>query len=139
MPKASKKRTRPTDAPGWVRWHQNSIFGGFNVFDGIVEEAKASLWRRWLEFAVILIAFLSGGVAILTFVPGASATVPQNWKILLVSAAALSLGFGAAAVFYGRLRERQADQLRAGFESLRVRADALVAKFDEYERKKRQP
>jgi hypothetical protein len=57
-----------------------------------------------------------------------------SWKIALLSAAVLCLGFGASALIFHRLQEREDDVLRTEYEVLRARADALVEEVDRFER-----
>jgi hypothetical protein len=101
------------------------------------QNGDASPRRPWAELLALLAAFLAGAACILTFAPYFDTSVSQSWKVVLISAATLCVGFGAAALFYGRLLDRETRALRAGFDSLRIRADALVSRFDAFDRSKR--
>lgn len=91
---------------------------------------------QWANLLFLVLAFLGGAATILTFSPAAHASIQIEWKVLFVASATLCLGFGASMIFYGRLRERRTTELRTEFARLRARADALVARFEDYERSK---
>jgi MFS family permease len=59
-----------------------------------------------------------------------------GWRIGFILAGVLCLGFGAATLLFWRTRDRERNILRAQYDDLRVRADALAERFNEYERRK---
>ena len=135
MPKQSKQQAAKTNARLDLRLGR---FARVEAFDDVsVQIAEPSSWRHWFELVAILAAFLAGAASILTFAPHFGTSLSQTWKVVLIAAATLCVGFGVAALFYGRLREQETRALRADFQNLRSRADALVAKFDDFERSKR--
>jgi hypothetical protein len=129
MPKTQKRRSGGRQSAKEV-----------HAFENISVEIDDVLQRHhWIELTTILVAFLAGAAAILTFGSHLGATVSATWKVILISTATLCVGFGAAALFYGRMQAREGRALRADFRDLRARADVLVAKFDKFERSRRAP
>jgi hypothetical protein len=72
---------------------------------------------------------IAGALAVL-FTHGASDTWPivvgGVWQIIFIASAAMSIGFGAAMLLYGRLGSRQAAQLDADYQALVAQADSLL-------------
>ena len=118
-----------------------------------IAEAAVAAIRELFEFAALLIVLFVGVFAISSIASDANITisigkftigradivVSDAWKYVLVLAGTLCIGFGAAALFYGNVRAKQSQALRAQFLAIRARADLLVAKFDEFERSKPAP
>jgi hypothetical protein len=49
-----------------------------------------------------------------------------QWQVTLVALAAMSVGFGGAALLYQRLGHRQSEQLEEDYRALVARADFLL-------------
>ena len=114
-------------------------------FDGL----DHSFLRDMLEFATIVIIIFVGisvigplaniTITIGNFSIGHTGAVPTGWQSILIYAGVLCVGFGVAALFYGKLRAKQSKALYEQFSAIRRRADLLVAKFDDFERGKSAP
>jgi hypothetical protein len=135
MPKAAKQRGKRVKMSKEVE-----VAAALDRFDRLyVENGSHTNWRHWPELVALLITFLAGAATIWTFGSHFEPAVSATWKVVLISAATLCVGFGAASLFYGRMLDKEARALQADFSNLRSHADALVEKFDEYERSKRAP
>lgn len=86
--------------------------------------------RRWAEFLILQLALIGGAFAAFSShgIPGAWPLVAGGgWQTVLIASAAMSVGFGAALLLYGRHGYRQAEQLEIDYRSLKARADSLLS------------
>lgn len=81
----------------------------------------------------LLVCGMLAGIALLV-VLDASAPTRADWNTVFIALATLCLGFGSASTVYQYYRSRESAALNAQYDSLRVRADALLQKFDAYEK-----
>ena len=120
------------------------VFSLFSLATGILRFSSTNaasmegLWRLWaVELpAVLLIGFAGGVLTLMASTSWVSKYATNSWNVVFVSMATLCLGFGVAAVFYGRIRDAQGRALREQYDELRTRADVLSKKFDSFEKKK---
>lgn len=88
--------------------------------------------QRWAAFLILQLALIAGALAVL-FAHSTSDPWPivvgVSWQTIFIASATMSIGFGAAMLLYGRLGSRQAEQLKADYQSLTARADSLLDSF----------
>ena len=120
------------------------VFSLFSLATGILRVSRTytasteGLWWLWaVELpAVMLIGFAGGGLTLIASTSWASKYTSDSWYVVVVSMATLCLGFGIAAIFYGRIRDAQSRALREQYNEIRTRADNLSKKFENFEKKK---
>ena len=96
----------------------------------VVQAVQAGIGaQRWAAFLILQLALIAGALAVL-FAHSTSDTWPivagGVWQIIFIASAAMSIGFGAAMLLYGRLGSRQAALLDADYQALVAQADSLL-------------
>ncbi len=101
------------------------------IYNGSIE---AQGWPAILTFILIACALLFG--IAFAFILGAKSLTGTDWNIVFIAMGTLCLGFGSASALYQHTRSKQNSALKAQYESLRTRADALLEEFNAYEKNK---
>jgi hypothetical protein len=84
-----------------------------------------------LTFALIACTLVIG--IAFAFALSPTSLIGINRNTILIALGTLCLGFGSASVLYQYYRSKESAALRAQYESLRERADALVKEFEAYQ------
>jgi hypothetical protein len=97
------------------------------VPSAVREVQVEQIGMRWAEFLILQLALVGGGFAAFFAHRTSDAWLAGGgWQTIFIASAAMSIGFGAAMLLYGRLGSRQAEQLEADYQSLVARTDSLL-------------
>lgn len=96
---------------------------------GLKKAIKVERTSRWAELLILQLGLVAG--VALAFVGQNDSGVwraflSEQWQVTLIALAAMSIGFGGAALLYQRLGHRQSDQLEEDYRALVARADSLL-------------
>jgi len=97
---------------------------------GIVSgEVIAKSRHVWAELLLLQLGLTVGLAAAVVSQNGSEAWrtfLNGQWQVALIALAAMSIGFGSAALLYQRFGHRQSEQLEEDYRALAARADLLL-------------
>ena len=88
--------------------------------------AKGELLAGLFGIVVLELAIAVG------WITATGGRLSESWNSVFIALAAAALGFGAAMLIAGHFRNVRARELEADYRALRLRADRMLARVDDF-------